>query len=158
MITGGILLILLVLIILFRANILNKINIKGLVANLIYFIVMIGLSIPTSMLLYKAYASLEIQNVVHEPKKEEIQKAVVPYLKEQGYKGSIKINISWSRHIVKNKEFALSMNSPSIKGKFCCQAIELENSKINITSCIYNENYCVTPAGMTPVDDFNLEL
>jgi len=137
MITGGIFLIFLLLIVLFRKKVLLKINANGIIANSIYFIVMVGFAVPISMSIHHFLMTQKIQIIPHEVNQNELKKSITSYMKAKGEIGTINISVSYPRTITKNEEFYVIVKQ-TIKDEkikklgISFNAIELDNYQIKL--------------------------
>jgi hypothetical protein len=154
-ITGAILLLLLFFAILFRKNILNAIGTKGIIANIIYFIVVLGISVPSSMYLHHLLISQKIQVIPHQLNENEIQESLISYLRNNGHHGSLDVRVSMPREVISNKKFEILLVFPSNSKEHqkigvYFTGIETEKSKIILKEYrkdISDNGYFPTAAG-----------
>ena len=65
----------------------------ALFANSIYFIIMLGLAVPTSMSLHHFLMTQKIQIIPHEIDQSELEKSITSYMKAKGESGIINISV-----------------------------------------------------------------
>ena len=156
-ITGAILLSLLLFATLFRKNILNAIAAKGIVANVMYFVVMVGISVPSSLYFHHLLISQKIQVIPHQLNENDIKESLISYLRNNGHHGSLDVRVSMPREVMSNKKFEILLIFPSNSKEhqkigIYFTGIETEKSKIILKEYrknISDNGYFPTASGTT---------
>jgi hypothetical protein len=150
---------------LFRKNILNAIGAQGIVSNVIYFVVILAISVPSSMYMHHLLISQKIQVIPHQLNENEIQESLISYLRNNGHHGLLNVRVSIPREVISNQKFEVllifsSNNKESQKVGIYFTGIETEKSEIILKEYrkdISDNGYFPTAAGMT-VKTYQLEL